>query len=113
MRTTFQNSKPDGSPRVMLGYWRPHLLDLNDAFSVTSFIDTFVDNVIYAQGAFDRPVYLVDDEEDDFAETHCLILGHEHCPDPSSRYLGHEEINKRIVARHAGCPATARREESV
>lgn len=108
--TTFQNTKPDGSPRAMLGYWRPYWQDVDDAAKTG--VDWDARGINYQQGiaggAYDVPVYRVDEDEPAFEETHCGVLGIETCPQPRN---WHGDYGARVRARHANCPRQAREVE--
>lgn len=116
MKLTFRNTKDDGSPRAMAGYWRPRWNDVDDAFYFTSDVWPGSGGSTYEQGRYDSPVYVVDDDEI-FEETHCLILGLERCPDVDGRtwVAPHLETTAaraaRVRARHANCPEEARPHE--
>lgn len=114
MKLTFRNTKDDGSPRVMAGYWRPLWNDVDDAHYFTSDVWPGSGGSTYEQGRFDSPVYVVDDDEI-FEETHCLILGLDRCPDvdgPNGGITSRiEPLVARIRARHANCPEEARPHE--
>jgi hypothetical protein len=105
-RTTFQNRKPDGSPRVIHGWWRPLYQDVLLSDQLGGYRPTYHAQLgeVFAGGSYDRPVYLVDDDEVGFSETHCLILGTEKC----SYRLGKDGADETAVARHAQCPEEAR-----
>lgn len=107
-RTTFQNQKPDGSPRVMLGLWRPFTVDIlleypYDEDPTLERARSIHSNPI-AEGWYDKPIYAVDEDED-FHETHCLVLGTKHCPAVEPWRYG--EQTELVRARHADCPSEA------